>query len=339
MNGRLYDAKLHRFLQRDNYVQDPSNTQNFNRYAYVLNNPLRYTDPSGENWLDKNWKSVVTAAAATAAVIVASMGTATPLVVAAWARAGAGFVSESLATALNGESLGESLTAGVLGGAMGATFAVAGAYMSGVIGAVGIIPGMLSGGATSTTLGALANIMTGKDWDDNIGFNATMGALGGGYAGFSAARASGSCIWFGTAAKPPTTVIAGNINAATKEAQIAYDKSVRSQAEPTGMGNTTQMSTSDLSPTHFITKSKTQMMNLVDDIKINGIQEPISFTKANGLYNIVDGHHRYYAAKSLGIKNIPAIEVQLPFRGYQNNNSLILEGKQPGWWKYFNPNK
>ena len=47
MNGRLYDPKLHRFLQTDNYVQDPSNTQNYNRYGYVLNNPLKYTDPSG----------------------------------------------------------------------------------------------------------------------------------------------------------------------------------------------------------------------------------------------------------------------------------------------------
>jgi RHS repeat-associated protein len=48
MNGRLYDPKLHRFLQPDNYVQDPYNTQNYNRYGYVLNNPLKYTDPSGE---------------------------------------------------------------------------------------------------------------------------------------------------------------------------------------------------------------------------------------------------------------------------------------------------
>lgn len=48
MNGRLYDPKLHRFIQPDNFVQDPSNTQNFNRYGYVLNNPLKYTDPSGE---------------------------------------------------------------------------------------------------------------------------------------------------------------------------------------------------------------------------------------------------------------------------------------------------
>lgn len=48
MNGRLYDPKLHRFLQPDNYVQDSSNTQNFNRYGYVLNNPLLLTDQTGE---------------------------------------------------------------------------------------------------------------------------------------------------------------------------------------------------------------------------------------------------------------------------------------------------
>ena len=48
MNGRLYDPALHRFLQPDNYVQDPFNTQNFNRYGYCLNNPLVYVDENGE---------------------------------------------------------------------------------------------------------------------------------------------------------------------------------------------------------------------------------------------------------------------------------------------------
>jgi RHS repeat-associated protein len=48
MNGRLYDPLLHRFLSPDNYVQDPSNTQNFNRYGYGFNNPFKYTDPTGE---------------------------------------------------------------------------------------------------------------------------------------------------------------------------------------------------------------------------------------------------------------------------------------------------
>ncbi len=48
MNGRMYDPVMSSFLSVDNYVQQPDNSQNFNRYAYCLNNPLKYTDPSGE---------------------------------------------------------------------------------------------------------------------------------------------------------------------------------------------------------------------------------------------------------------------------------------------------
>ena len=48
MNGRIYDPVLARFLSPDPYVQAPDFTQSFNRYAYCWNNPLVYTDPSGE---------------------------------------------------------------------------------------------------------------------------------------------------------------------------------------------------------------------------------------------------------------------------------------------------
>ena len=47
MNGRLYDQLLGRMLSPDPFVQAPTFTQSFNRYSYVWNNPLRYTDPSG----------------------------------------------------------------------------------------------------------------------------------------------------------------------------------------------------------------------------------------------------------------------------------------------------
>lgn len=48
MNGRMYDPVLGRFLSPDNYVQMPTSSQSFNRYSYCMNNPLKYTDPSGE---------------------------------------------------------------------------------------------------------------------------------------------------------------------------------------------------------------------------------------------------------------------------------------------------
>lgn len=47
MNGRFYDPLLGRFLSPDPYVQAPDNPQSYNRYAYCFNNPLKYTDPSG----------------------------------------------------------------------------------------------------------------------------------------------------------------------------------------------------------------------------------------------------------------------------------------------------
>jgi len=48
MNARLYDPILGRFLSPDPYVADPNYSQDYNRYAYALNNPLLYTDPDGE---------------------------------------------------------------------------------------------------------------------------------------------------------------------------------------------------------------------------------------------------------------------------------------------------
>ena len=47
MNGRIYDPQIGRFLSADLVVQFPTNLQSYNRYSYVMNNPLRFADPSG----------------------------------------------------------------------------------------------------------------------------------------------------------------------------------------------------------------------------------------------------------------------------------------------------
>jgi len=46
-NARYYDPALGRFIAPDTLVPEPGNPQSLNRYAYTLNNPLRYTDPTG----------------------------------------------------------------------------------------------------------------------------------------------------------------------------------------------------------------------------------------------------------------------------------------------------
>lgn len=47
MNSRYYVPGIGRFASADSIVPDPTDPQSFNRYAYVRNNPLKYTDPDG----------------------------------------------------------------------------------------------------------------------------------------------------------------------------------------------------------------------------------------------------------------------------------------------------
>ena len=51
MNARLYDPAIGRFLSPDPHVQMPDMSQNFNRYAYAMNNPLCYVDKDGKSIL------------------------------------------------------------------------------------------------------------------------------------------------------------------------------------------------------------------------------------------------------------------------------------------------
>ncbi|MGB0383565.1 MAG: RHS repeat-associated core domain-containing protein [Ardenticatenaceae bacterium] len=46
-NARYYNPELGRFIQADTIVPSPGNPQSLNRYSYVYNNPLKYTDPTG----------------------------------------------------------------------------------------------------------------------------------------------------------------------------------------------------------------------------------------------------------------------------------------------------
>jgi len=47
MNARIYDPYLGRFLSPDTLVPNPYDLQQYNRYSYVSNNPLKFVDPSG----------------------------------------------------------------------------------------------------------------------------------------------------------------------------------------------------------------------------------------------------------------------------------------------------
>ena len=51
LNARMYDPQIGKFMSPDPKVAQPYTTQGWNRYAYVGNNPLARTDPTGMSWV------------------------------------------------------------------------------------------------------------------------------------------------------------------------------------------------------------------------------------------------------------------------------------------------
>jgi len=237
MNGRIYDPKLHRFIQPDNNIQDPSNTQNFNRYAYVLNNPLKYTDFTGESWWSDNWKQVVTVGVVVVVAVVvtyATAGMASPIAASMITGASAGFAGGVTGSALNGNSLGQVMRDGAYGALKGGIFGAVGGYAAGFAPA-GIFNGAAYAIATNVTLNGLGNVIEGKNAFENVGFTIGISAVTGGFQGYKAAAAKGLDPWTGA---PKPSVIAKDVSAFEKSAQVAYDKAVKTQQEPVNMSST-----------------------------------------------------------------------------------------------------
>ncbi len=112
MNGRIYDPSLGNFLSADPFIQDKYLGASLNRYSYVWNNPLSYTDPSGHfvEWL------VVAAVAYGVGEAVPELKPFTNIIVAASLHiAGQGWVN---GLNLSGNALiaAQATTAGVTGG-------------------------------------------------------------------------------------------------------------------------------------------------------------------------------------------------------------------------------
>lgn len=125
MNGRLYDPRLGVFMQGDPFIQDPSNLQNFNRYAYCYNNPLTCTDPTGQLSLfghkilpglfnNKNIRIVASIAAAY------YLGPASSLWSEGGALAGLGIESGFAQSAIAGFASGSIASGSLKGGLQGA---------------------------------------------------------------------------------------------------------------------------------------------------------------------------------------------------------------------------
>ena len=96
----------------------------------------------------------------------------------------------------------------------------------------------------------------------------------------------------------------------------------------------TSLKLAELRPTHYVDKSAKEMQKFVDDVRANGVRESIKYIEEGGVKYIVDGHHRYFAALKVGIKEVPVEKVSYPYAGYRSSIDLVLDGKMPGYWQF-----
>ena len=128
LNGRVYDPLLARFTSADTITESPYSTQGWNRYSYVGNDPLAYTDPSGHCFLGCFWQHLgnVVRAIVQIGITVALTAILGPggvfALSAATAGAIAAFAGAAIVTGLSGGNLGQALRAGLVAGATAFAF-------------------------------------------------------------------------------------------------------------------------------------------------------------------------------------------------------------------------
>ena len=161
----MYDPRLGRFLSPDPYVQAPDYSQSFNRYSYVWNNPLKYTDPDGE------WVWLV------------------PVLIGAVIGGYSGYKIGDAKGATGWDMTGYIFGGAAIGGLAGYTgfsvfsSALAAGTTAGMGGiSAGFNAGLLSGMASGAITGGGMSALGGGSFSDVLG-GATMGAWVGGVAG------------------------------------------------------------------------------------------------------------------------------------------------------------
>jgi RHS repeat-associated protein len=125
LNGRVYDPLIGRMMSADPTVPDPMNGQAWNRYSYVGNNPLGFTDPTGYSWFSNFFHAVGTFFNRTFGSLfrhVPILGTILEIAAVALCPASAGlscavtaaFASTTFVSGVSSGNLGAALKAGAI---------------------------------------------------------------------------------------------------------------------------------------------------------------------------------------------------------------------------------
>ena len=174
MNGRIYDPMLGRFFSPDPYVQLPGYAGSYNRYSYCLNNPLIYTDPSGE------FIFTVLASVIPGAQFLLPLAISTDI----------GWMTGGMNSVASGGTFRDGAWKGAVTGAISGT--------TSYLGVPGIIPGGLVQSGASVGVNGITNLLDGDKFFDNWGMATISGFSSGAYSGYKLSDAGGLNYWWGT---------------------------------------------------------------------------------------------------------------------------------------------
>ena len=242
MNGRVYDPVIGRFLSADPAYQNLAGSQTLNRYAYVLNNPLSYTDPSGFFFskIFNTIKSVFSKAARVvkkaansvqkvlakneivrAVVVIAVAAITQQYYLATYGVTGSVTLTATVGDAIiTGYTVGSQIAASALSGFVSGLVASGGDLKSAALSAVTAIPFVGVGEALGHASGSFgsaqharkiaAHAVVGGASSELQGGKFAHGALAGGFAQFAAPAIHGIPSGAGQVA---ASAVAGGIGA------------------------------------------------------------------------------------------------------------------------------
>lgn len=222
MNGRMYDPVLGRVISPDNYIQAPDNTQSFNRYNYCFNNPLKYSDPSGDIIFTA---ITLIAAPFTGGASLAFLPYAIGADVGMWQG---GTMANGTANPFKWD-YSSARTWGYMGAgaAIGAASSYAGAGAGALLAKTttltanhvmyGALTGAVSGAVSGFAIGGLSGVANNGKWNWNSAWSGLgMGAVGGFVMGGATTAISnwigGRNIWNGSTKVKPTLPISSMNN-------------------------------------------------------------------------------------------------------------------------------
>ena len=312
MSSRYYCPKIARFITPDTIVPDLYNPMAWNRYSYVLNNPLKYTDSTGHfweeigNWFKDNWKVIVAAVAVVAVIVISIVTFGVGLIgVGALVAVGVGMAIGGVVGGIAASQAGGDVLLGVLSGiALGGAASLAGtaigAGMTAMMGkglAATLLSGTLSGAVTGSAMGLAAGFAGGAGTGSQIWDKVWKGALTGAITGFlfSLGAYGFQNNWF---SGPKISIQKPNID----NPKVLLAKAAKNLGESQNIGSALSTVAKEVGKSMINTSSGYPILNLIFGEIAAPICQTLIDSSASGIIVLDYGDDIWELLKEAGVK-------------------------------------